>query len=105
MTALGPGVRVKCVKRGNRLNSHGFPFPSETVGAVYVVESVPTDRGLYLRGIEHFCPCCGRRGAARTERFIPLDGNEDISALEGALKKGPVERDAPARKRELERAK
>lgn len=102
MTALGPGVRVKCIVPN--WFDLGGKCAGPSLGSVWTVAKVihvPPDRA-YLNLAEW---TANRRDLWRSTAFIPMDGNEDISALEGLLKKGPVERDAPARKRELERAK
>ena len=97
MTAIGPGVRVKCVKSGLPFNTHGYKCPSQSVGGVYVIEGIVPPMGIYLTVDKSICQCCGLTNAQFIDRFIPLDGNEDISSLIEASKKGPVESDERVR--------
>ena len=96
MTALGSGVRVKCIEGGLWEDGIG-----PATGSVWTIERVirsgsviflrrAKDDYLILRGWDP-------SEIFRAVRFVPLDGNEDISALTGMLNKGPVD---PVRKPE-----
>ena len=85
MTALGPGVRVKATKSEWYWNNDGSPTPGPTKGSVWTITGFcvcPYGRYLYLlewpMPLQHFNP----------KFFVPLDGNEDLSDLITALKKG-----------------
>lgn len=83
MTALGPGTRVKCIKRDGWISlQHGFLPPA--FGSVWTVKEVT--EGFYTGRMmiviaewrpENWCfdPNC----------FVPLSGNEDISTLTALL--------------------
>lgn len=84
MTAIGPGVRVKCIKRGDWCLSdiHG---PGPEFGTVWTIKGAEpggpySPPGKYLFLVEWL----GYR-SFHESRFVPLDGNEDISALLAAL--------------------
>lgn len=101
MTALGPGVRVKCIRDdGDDHPVSNGSFPA--IGSVWTVdEMVEDDEGDQAFTLVEWAD----DDCFYATHFVPLDGAEDISALEAALKKGRVDSDAPARKRDLERAK
>ena len=86
MTALGPGVRVKCIKRGAWETISGQPKRpgGPEFGSIWTVLS---------RAPSYIMECVYLKewndiDAFDVRRFVPLDGNEDISDLEAALKKG-----------------
>lgn len=92
MTVIGPGARVKCIKRGKWKNSSGQTDGGPQFGLVYTVERIvwceadgDIPEGDYLCFIawstRRFC----------SKQFIPLDGNEDLSLLTACLEKGPVD--------------
>jgi hypothetical protein len=90
MTALAPGVKVKCIKDGvwKHIDT-GLPDVGPPKNSIWTVLC--------------FSEIWGREYIILTEwhdwhqafkaypNFVPLDGNEDISALTEALNKGPVE--------------
>lgn len=87
MIALGPGVRVKCIKRGSwtcpqlgGVVTDGPPHGS--VWTVFNIDLSPPFPTVALlewgNPLDHY----------NTRHFIPLEGNEDISALLTALNIG-----------------
>ena len=86
MTMIGPGVRVKCIKRGAWEIIAGQPVcdGGPEFGSIWTVLSrAPTIfmDGIYLKEWNEI-------DAFDVRRFVPLDGNEDLSDLIAALKRG-----------------
>lgn len=84
MTAIGPGVRVKCIKRDEwRIVELGNIVGSGPIfGSVWTVERViegPPFKSMYLMEWPEY------NSVFNVRYFIPLEGNEDISALLAAL--------------------
>lgn len=88
MTVLGPGVKVKCVKRNEwRIVELGNIIGSgPTFGSVWTVERVMEDppfTSMYL--VEWPEYNSEYHSAFDVRWFIPLEGNENLSALLAAL--------------------
>jgi hypothetical protein len=98
MTALGPGVRVKCIKQGAWTHAGDGPR-NGSVWTIFNIDLQPGTRDVFLRLVEW--PY--RDELFLASRFIPLNGNEDLSVLESALNKGPVEGERDERVRVIER--
>lgn len=101
MSAIGPGVRVKCIRNSPMWdNALHVPRLGPGPGSVWTVRAVdgvthplapPGDYfSLWEWPPQRWFHSCN---------FVPLDGNEDLSTLEGLLNKGPV--DAPVRAPEV----
>jgi hypothetical protein len=98
MTALGPGSRVKCIHQGKWFDVNGRADRGPDFGSVWTVDFIIPEavdaNGKHYPGpwvvLREWIPY-GK--PINPRHFVPLDGNEDISALIGALKKGPVEGD------------
>jgi hypothetical protein len=89
MTALAPGVRVKCVKIGNWINGlNGSSHSGPSVGSVWTVKQVVEWDGEPYLVLEKWPDDFACFAASR---FTLLDGNEDISALIDAFAKGVVD--------------
>jgi hypothetical protein len=100
MSALGPGVRVKCIKQGAW--THDGEGPRN--GSVWTISDIyfqPGTRDVFLRLVEW--PY--RDDLFLASRFIPLNGNEDLSELMSALNKGPVESEPEEHVRVVERVR
>jgi hypothetical protein len=87
MTALGPGLRVRCISP-DWLDSQGAKTCGPALGAVLTVAEV-----MHAFGIIFLIFPPWPNDKYDSKGFVPLDGNEDISELEAALNKGPVEGD------------
>jgi hypothetical protein len=96
VTALGKGVRVKRVKNGEWHTPDGCLKPGPMHGSVWTVLEVDSEFGLDFISLQEWQNPLDTFDA---RCFAPLDGNEDLSELEAALKKGPVngERDGLVR--------
>ena len=92
MTALGPGVRVKCIQ-DNWVSSWGGT-DGPTVGTVWTVAEVDTyDDGAVLFSLVEWI---SGEDFFFSEYFVPLDGNEDISVFTSILDKLPEKHKEPA---------
>ena len=90
MTALGPGVRVKAIKSDWYWEDSGIPAIGPIKNSIWTISKLEERSGrmfIYLSewpvSWHHFL----------VDYFVPLDGNEDISDLIAALKKGSEQRD------------
>jgi hypothetical protein len=97
VTAIGPGVRVKCIKRDRWLdcdgNDQGFVGPE--------FSSVWTVKKCVRSFFEYKGPWIELAEWADStwfmaEYFVPLDGNEDISVFTSILDRLPEKHKAPA---------
>jgi hypothetical protein len=99
MSALGPGVRVKCIKQGAWTHAGDVPR-NGSVWTIFDIDLEPWTRAVFLRLVEW--PY--RDELFLASRFVPLDGNEDLSELMSALNKGQVEGGREEHVRVVERA-
>ena len=85
MTAIGRGSKVKCIKRGPwKDNRTGETYEGPTYGSVWTVDHLYKDKGC-----DYLVLVGDRNGFGRNaSQFIPLDGNEDITALQALLTAG-----------------
>ena len=95
MSVIGPGTRVKCIKRGAwNVVSGDWPFfgyGTPEYGKLYTVRDIirEPDGKEYLSLCEIFI------GSYHVSRFIPLDGDKELERLrEIALKPSLVLEDA-----------
>jgi hypothetical protein len=88
MTALAPGVRVKCIKQGRWEGEPPIRGPGR--GSIWTVLFMITEpeTGDVFIGL---CEWPKGSDVFLASWFIPLDGNEDISALIDAFTKGVVD--------------
>jgi hypothetical protein len=102
MTALGKGIRVKCV------NKEPWDSPLEGAGAGPAFGSIWTVGRVIRAFYEYEGPWLELVEWLpddtwfNAQYFVPLDGHEDLSALLAALKKGPLEGERDERVRVVE---
>ena len=93
MTALGPGVRVKCVYSGRWYAPSGEMLTGPPMGSVWTIDERLDRYGAVLFSLVGWF---NSEQFFRDNCFVPLDGNEDISSLVAALKRcalwGVIER-------------
>jgi hypothetical protein len=100
VTALAPGLRVKCVKIGGWTNDlDGTSRPGPSVGSVWTVAQVCEWLGTPYLVLKEWRDGFG---CFHASRFVPLDGHEDMTDLEAALKCGPPVHDSFVRERAKE---
>lgn len=88
MTVLGPGVRVKCVRREPwRLVDELYaPTTGPDLNTLWTIRSYfPGDRNFVF-----LAEWPDGNSSFGTRNFVPLDGNEDISVFTEMLTKLPA---------------
>ena len=90
MTTLGPGVRVKCVYSGEWYDPFGAVLAGPSIGSVWTIDE-RLER--YEATLFSLVGWSNSEQFFHQECFVPLDGNEELSDLIAALKRGADQAD------------
>jgi len=104
MTALGRGVRVKCINKGAWGDAAWGPARGPEFGSIWVIKKLIRSyfeyRGPWLE-LENWPD----GSWFHADYFVPLKGNEDLTELEAAARKGKAEAEKLPRVRVVEKVR